>query len=213
MSFVPAGYYDNEEEGNDGFCFGDEYNDDQLEDSPVVVSKSLKETSITSPRPSEEPSLEAGYEEGKVSTNGPVKGGKGSLFSADSFSDTSLESSTPYHGNHSQGEENQPVKFNISGEHLEFDKAAENLCEDPTGKEYKAFNSLRKSVSGPSASSGLDRARSRGQLKQLEALEDMKVALSRGNVEQVERLLNEGMLAVRNGRGERGIKQVQWSIG
>ena len=204
MAFVPAGYYDSEEE--DGFDFGGNNNDGQFDDYPVVVSQGAGPVSHEAQIGARDPDLkENGNGTGEscsvesVSHHAPVKGGKGSLFSADSFSDTSQDSNDPYHGNLSQSEENKsPVRFDVSGGQFELNR----LCEDESSpKECPPLYSLRKSVNNPPPSSGPDRTRSKGQAKQLESLEDMKVALSRGNLEQVERLLDDGMFVSMYCRG------------
>lgn len=202
MSFVPAGYYDNSEE-DDGFDFGDSYNPG---DCPVEVAKSSKEANIVSPGPPngtrEQPGsgedVSANSKPGEsyiksASHHAPAKESKGSLFSADSFSDTSQESSTLCHGNQEETLSTSPVKFDISGGQFDLSTSSE-ACEVVSVREYKHFNSLKKVLNGPTDSSSLDSAGSKGRMKRLEMLEEMKVALSRGSIEQVERLLNEGML-------------------
>lgn len=190
MSFVPAGYYDSE--GEDGFDFGDDHNDGQYDDFPTVVPQETGPASQGAQIGAGDPDSGSGTRENcsaeSAPHHAPVKGGKGSLFSADSFSDTSQDSSDPCPGNPCQDEESKsPVKFDVSGGQFEQSRL------DSGREEYPPLHSLQKSVSHPPPSSGLDRARSKGRAKQLEALEDMKVALSRGNLEQVERLLDEGM--------------------
>lgn len=200
MSFVPAGYYDSEED--DGFYFGDEFDGGQFDDIPSEATKPTNGASSAPLKPSNH-FQKTDFENSQVSSNqerlnggishqAPVKGGSESLLSSNSFSSgISQESSVPRHSNNPQ-EEAGTVNFAISAEQLDSSSPEKSKSyKDPIGHQHAPFSSFGKAVNGLSSSSQ-DRTSSKKQVKQLEALEDMRVALSRGNIEQVKKLLDEG---------------------
>ena len=209
MAFVPAGYYEFEEEEVDGeFDFGDGYAAGVVEvvssgggarGSPVASLKQQGSGSL----------LEAGNEEDEVkgrgvdlaSSSSPLKERKerkGSLSSQ--FSDASQTSSSSLHGKNNAS--SSPVKFNISSGNPESEDSVELNEEVPkvraTPKPGSRSDAALKPLGGGRGTPSCAQDKKgegggmRGRLAGMEMAEDMKVAVTRGNVEQVRKMLDEG---------------------
>jgi hypothetical protein len=205
MDFVPAGYSEGEEDQlDDEFDFGDSYTPGQFVQDPIVAPEVKQAASLTISH-----QQEAGNEkedchsmskakDGRVCSRTPAKGqgaggrGKGSLASSDCYSEVS-QSSSDLCLNHAKAD--SPVTFNISNSPQE---SLGNSDEDTSpGKRNipEPSNTLTSShVRERSCDRGV--IKSSGQLKSLEREEDLKVALTRGNVEHVSRMLEEGGYAL-----------------
>lgn len=185
MDFVPDGYYDREEDELDGeFDFGDGYIPGQFEGDPIVVSgikegKSAPDGPLTT-------SCSAGDEDDEeLIVKTPVKGGKGSLCSSDaSMTNSSRQESK-------DNSTNSPVTFKISNSPQESFDDDDGGIGPSSGNVAKPLTTLAQSrSSGGSCDQGVPR--SSGQLKFLERGEDLKVAVVRGNVEHVAKILDGG---------------------
>lgn len=190
MDFVPAGYYEGkQDELDDEFDFGDSYNQ---EDCPLVVS----ETKKAAPPLLDNSYQEAGNEEvdvegfsrsdshlGDACAPSPVKGGKGSLSSNDCSSDASQSSIR-------NSSTISPVTFKISNSPHESFEECDDVRPSNGGGVAEPPNKLIQSRSGCGESCDLGTIRSSGQ--SLEREEDLKVAVTRGNVKHVARMLDGG---------------------
>lgn len=199
MAFVPAGYYECPEE--DEFDFGDNYIQEEGPVGPTEPEEtalSTQDPSLKSPDHAED-IVGKGYDVGSASPVSPGKGGKGSLSSTEFSLDIS-ESSTGSHGNESGNKDSSssPVTFKISTSRQESVDSVEP-SGGVSGREVTESTGTftRSGGRGESCDLGgescdMGTMLSSGKLKSLELEEDMKVAITRGNVEQVTRILDEG---------------------
>ena len=210
MAFVPAGYYEFDGEDED-FDFGDGYVD-QYEVTKVEVSQSTEEESFAeallergSARSLVEVELEV-REEAPLSAGSAAAAGdapstlKGILSNSPEGSPSASR-----RGNRSKSSNSSsPVRFNISNSPTESDDSAELVRDVPKPVSTSLVSRGANDRGGRGMSCDRDDdddegsrgqlmdERSKGRLSQLEMMENMKVALKRGNCEQVVRLLDEG---------------------
>ena len=187
MAFVPAGYYDHREEGDDDFDFGDGYEQGQYEVTVIKASDGGSAASLK--REDGLGTVEPG-EEDEASVPSPEVDGE------ESFSgslDASPDSKSPLHVNvNKNNSASSPVRFNLfssppeSVESLEFGESVVGTMSEPLGS--VTMESRRCEIS-----CDRDEEETRGRLSELEMAENMKIALRRGNVEEVARLLDEGI--------------------
>lgn len=198
MAFVPGGYYDEvEEEG--GFDFGDDF---QYEHNPLEVcgGTAIKPEQALSSSLEQVIVREAGRKEDEVdeerfSGSLPKEGGDGSPSGEDCSSDMSSQSpntSCLARKNRSNSR-CSPVKFKISSQESEDSVEYSDEATEPSV--FEPLGVLKPSIGRVvpcDRDGGMAREESKGQLRALEVGEDMKVALGKGNMEQVKRILDEG---------------------
>lgn len=198
MAFVPAGYFESEE-NEEEFDFGDNYVRGQYAVEVLEPAKLARGTSSTLDKALTTPGKEVEHE-GVTSYShsdnlieatcppSPAKVGEGSL-STDSFSDVTQSSYPGGVDGSKKTVGNSPVTFNVSNSRRE----SLEECDDASPSEgVTEPNSALTHSGGRGASNDASATRSSGCLKSLEAEEDFKVAVTRGNVEHITRILDEG---------------------
>ena len=189
MSFKPAGYCDNTDDSDDGFYFGDNYEhgggdsngqyDDRDDANENPIKESLVKDEDAEKRYCSPPSS-------VVSRNRP---GDEAILTSNDHSHQSQQLGTALHFiNHN----NSPVTFKIADDSQDFDDYDDFLANDPVVINKGTDSFSRKSDSGSRRSGGGDRVKMKSQMKNLEVEEDMKIAVMRGNIEEVARLLDQG---------------------
>ena len=205
MDFVPAGYYEQEDE--EEFDFGDSSAEVPYQDTPagIEVCSSAKLAHGTSAGQLE---LEAEKEEAEdagqfedACTSSPTPSGHGGEgVSSSDFPSVSPISSVSWNGGHDPNRTHSPVTFNISTSRQESEEsmlscggtAAAGDVSKPGGAFERARGGAVDDDDDGGRDVSCDPAMSR-QLKALEVGEDMKVAVSRGNVELVSKMLDQGI--------------------
>lgn len=232
MAFVPAGYYEQEDE--EEFDFGDSSAKPLYQDIPTEVcasaeqahgtSAGLEPVNSTTQSSPLELELEAEKEEvddptqfddACTTTSSPARGeggGGGRGLSSTDFPSASPISSVSLNGNHvNQNSIHSPVTFKISTSRQESEEsmvscdgtttssaAAANVGGVPAPSDASdAFERACGGADGGASGRGMscDPEMSR-QSKALEVGEDLKVAVSRGNVVLVSKMLDQGDLLV-----------------
>ena len=214
MAFVPAGYYEAEYQEEDEFDFGDGIIQGQFEGAPIEVSPAVT-ARAASPLDKELRGFSL-QQDGQLMTSpvSPVKGGKGSL--SDCSLDLSVESSCSGSGNEHPRQANEggssiecsPIKFRISNSQCESENSLElsdNHSLSNAGSSVNSGGVKEAELLGgrglggggalePLGESDGGSAKSRGWLESLEAEEAMKLAVTKGNVDKVTKMLDKGVM-------------------